>query len=94
MKALPKKQQSASSQALENRSNPAYLHEVAVQLAANTSIQQILWRQRDTAVDFYFISKNKQKAYKEAAPIVRRLLDESVLPLDFHFATPNQAQTE
>ncbi len=72
------------------RADPAYLADLAEQLAKGTSIVKILHRSRGFPVDFTFVVKDRESGYKDAAPIVRRITTESLLPVDFHFATEDQ----
>jgi hypothetical protein len=66
----------------------------ANQLAEGTAIQRVTLGPAGGSLDLHFVVTDREAGYAAAAPIVRQLLDEFALLMDFHFVDPSELAGE
>lgn len=76
---------------IEVRFDPEYVGQLAKEIAPNPPIIDVMWRGRGGPVDVFFVVEDRERGYEAAGPVIRRLLTESSLALDFHFVEPSDA---
>jgi hypothetical protein len=62
----------------------------ANQLIRNTPIQRVTMAPGGGTLDLHFVVQDRRAAYEAAAPVIRTLLGEFSLLMDFHFVSPEE----
>ena len=75
-----------------DRWDPQWLFVRATQLVRNTPIQKVTLAPGGGTLDIHFVVEDRRAAYKAAAPIIRELVTEFSLLMDFHFVSPDDIE--